>query len=116
MLQIPDVLQAWSVPLWAAWNLGRLLFTGMLVGLFAIMAAAWVTLMRLRKRHTDLSSDLEFVKALAKEAAGVAMKRRRSVTPHEKDNLTYVTDLDQDLERLIRGRLGARFPDDALTG
>ncbi len=64
----------------------------------------------------DLSSDLEFVKALAKESAGVAMTRRRSITPHEKDNLTYVTDLDQDLERLIRGRLGERFPDDALTG
>jgi myo-inositol-1(or 4)-monophosphatase len=27
-----------------------------------------------------------------------------------------VTDLDQDLERLIRQRLGSRFPDDSLTG
>ena len=62
----------------------------------------------------DLSSDLEFVKALAIEAAGVAMTRWRSVTPHEKDNLSYVTDLDQDLERLIRGRLGERFPDDVV--
>ncbi len=64
----------------------------------------------------DLSSELEFVKALAQEAAGVALARCRGVTPHEKSNLTYVTDLDQDLERLIRGRLGARFPDDGLTG
>ncbi len=38
------------------------------------------------------------------------------MTTHEKDNLSYVTDLDQDLERLIRDRLGSRYPDDALTG
>jgi myo-inositol-1(or 4)-monophosphatase len=38
------------------------------------------------------------------------------VTPQEKSNLSYVTDLDNDLERMIRDRLGARFPDDALTG
>ncbi len=64
----------------------------------------------------DLADDLEFVKTLAQEAAGVALSRCQRVTPHEKENLSYVTDLDQDLERLIRGRIGARFPDDALTG
>jgi myo-inositol-1(or 4)-monophosphatase len=64
----------------------------------------------------DLAAELEFVKALALEAAGIARMRSRKVTPHEKDNLSYVTDLDQDLERLIRERLGARFPDDVLTG
>jgi len=64
----------------------------------------------------DLASELEFVKALAIETAEVARARCRRVTPQEKANLTYVTDLDNDLERLIRGRLGARFPDDALTG
>jgi fructose-1,6-bisphosphatase/inositol monophosphatase family enzyme len=64
----------------------------------------------------DFAADLEFVKALAQEAAGVALARCRSVTPHEKENLSYVTDLDQDLECLIRGKLGARFPDDVLTG
>jgi fructose-1,6-bisphosphatase/inositol monophosphatase family enzyme len=64
----------------------------------------------------DLADDLEFVKSLAREAAGVALSRRRSVTPQEKENLTYVTDLDHDLERLIRDRLGERFPDDVLTG
>jgi fructose-1,6-bisphosphatase/inositol monophosphatase family enzyme len=66
--------------------------------------------------RSDLAADLEFVKSLATEAAGVAMKRRRNVTPQEKENLSYVTDLDQDLERLIRQRLGDRFPDDSLTG
>ena len=64
----------------------------------------------------DLAAELEFVKALALEAAEVAMSRCQRVTPHEKANLSYVTDLDNDLERLIRGRLGARFPEDALTG
>jgi myo-inositol-1(or 4)-monophosphatase len=65
---------------------------------------------------SDLAAELEFVKALALEAADVARARCERVTPHEKANLSYVTDLDNDLERLIRGRLGARFPDDALTG
>jgi fructose-1,6-bisphosphatase/inositol monophosphatase family enzyme len=64
----------------------------------------------------DLAQELEFVKSLALEAAEVARARRGRVTPHEKDNLSYVTDLDQDLERLIRERLGERFPGDTLTG
>jgi fructose-1,6-bisphosphatase/inositol monophosphatase family enzyme len=64
----------------------------------------------------NLESELEFVKALATEAAEIARARRRHVTPKEKSNLTYVTDLDHDLERLIRDRLHARFPDDSLTG
>jgi fructose-1,6-bisphosphatase/inositol monophosphatase family enzyme len=64
----------------------------------------------------DLSEELSFVKSLAREAAELALARCRRVTTHEKDNLSYVTDLDQDLERLIRERLGSRYPDDALTG
>jgi myo-inositol-1(or 4)-monophosphatase len=64
----------------------------------------------------DLAAELEFVKALAVEAAGLARSRCERVTPHEKANLSYVTDLDQDVERLVRERLGERFPDDVLTG
>src|SRR5689334_16612329 len=64
----------------------------------------------------DLAVELEFVKALAVEAAAVAMGRSERVTPEEKANLSYVTDLDRDLEMLIRGRLGERFPEDRLTG
>jgi myo-inositol-1(or 4)-monophosphatase len=63
-----------------------------------------------------LQSELQFVKDLAAEAAAEALGRCRRVTPQEKANLSYVTDLDHDLERLIRGRLGDRFPDDRLTG
>ena len=63
-----------------------------------------------------LDVELEFAKALALEAAEIARGRCRCVTPEEKANLSYVTDLDRDLETLIRDRLGARFPDDALTG
>lgn len=65
---------------------------------------------------TPLADDLVFVKALAVEVAEVARGRARSVKPREKANLSYVTDLDHDLETLIRSRLGARFPDDVLTG
>jgi len=64
----------------------------------------------------DLAADLEFIKDLALEATEVALARCRAVAPHEKANLSYVTDLDQYLEQLIRKRLGARFPDDVLTG
>ena len=64
----------------------------------------------------ELAAELEFVKDLALKAADVARERCQGVAPHEKANLTYVTDLDQYLEQLIRKRLGARFPDDVLTG
>jgi myo-inositol-1(or 4)-monophosphatase len=64
----------------------------------------------------ELSPELEFVKSLVLEAAELARARCRQVTTHEKDNLSYVTDLDRDVERLLRERLGARYPDDVLTG
>jgi myo-inositol-1(or 4)-monophosphatase len=64
----------------------------------------------------DLAAELEFVKVLAIETAAVAKARWRNVSPREKANLSYVTDLDHDVERLIRERLGARFPGDVLMG
>jgi myo-inositol-1(or 4)-monophosphatase len=67
-------------------------------------------------RGPDLDAELTIVRELAREAAAVALDRCGRVTPEEKANLSYVTDLDRDLERLIRDRLAARFPDDALTG
>jgi fructose-1,6-bisphosphatase/inositol monophosphatase family enzyme len=63
-----------------------------------------------------LTAELEFVKSLTLEAAQIARDRSAGVTPQEKDNLSYVTDLDHDLERFIRGRLASAFPDDSLTG
>jgi fructose-1,6-bisphosphatase/inositol monophosphatase family enzyme len=63
------------------------------------------------------SDELEFVKELAADAARTALARSsRGVTPTEKSNLSFVTDLDRDLETLIRERLAKRFPDDALSG
>jgi myo-inositol-1(or 4)-monophosphatase len=67
-------------------------------------------------RTAGLDADLEFVKTLALETARVALTRAKNVTPQEKSNLSYVTDLDHDLELMIRGRLAERFPDDKLTG
>ena len=66
--------------------------------------------------RSDFSTELDFVKNLATEAAAVAIARAKRVTPVEKANLSFVTDLDQDLEKLIRRRLGEQFPDDRLTG
>ena len=58
------------------------------------------------------AEELEFVKELASESAAVAISRAKRVTFVEKANLSFVTDLDQDLEQLIRRRLGERYPDD----
>ncbi|RUL86328.1 inositol monophosphatase [Tautonia sociabilis] len=60
--------------------------------------------------------ELDFARAIASEAAEIARSRCDRVRPQEKENLSYVTDLDHDLERLIRDRLASRFPDDVLTG
>jgi fructose-1,6-bisphosphatase/inositol monophosphatase family enzyme len=65
---------------------------------------------------TTLGEDLAFVQELAREAAAIALSRARRVTRQEKANLSFVTDLDHDLELLIREKLSKRFPDDVLTG
>lgn len=64
----------------------------------------------------EYADELAFVKAMAMEAAGVALDRAKAVKREEKANLSFVTDLDRDLEQLIRRRLGERYPDDRLTG
>lgn len=64
----------------------------------------------------EFSAELDIVKNLAAEAAAEALQRAKRVTPKEKANLSYVTDLDLDLERLIRDRLRQHFPGDLLTG
>jgi fructose-1,6-bisphosphatase/inositol monophosphatase family enzyme len=64
----------------------------------------------------ELAAELEFIRTLATEAAALAISRSKRVTPVEKANLSFVTDLDQDIEQLIRRRLSERFPNDRLTG
>ncbi len=61
-------------------------------------------------------SELEFVKAIAREAAGRALAQAKQVTPVEKANQSFVTSLDFELEQFLRGRLAAEYPDDQLTG
>jgi fructose-1,6-bisphosphatase/inositol monophosphatase family enzyme len=63
-----------------------------------------------------LADDLEYVKSLAVEVSVLARERSKAVKPQEKANQSYVTDLDLELERLLRDRLAARFPEDRLTG
>ena len=60
--------------------------------------------------------ELEFAKALALEAAGIARGRAASAKASEKVDRSFVTDLDVDLERLCRERIAAEYPDDQLTG
>lgn len=65
---------------------------------------------------TRYGGELELVRGIASEAAELALKRSKDVTPTEKANHSYVTELDKDLEILIRRRLGEAYPDDRLTG
>ncbi|QEH33692.1 Sensor protein ZraS [Aquisphaera giovannonii] len=99
MLRIPEVIQAWSVPAWAAWNLGRVLFAGVLVGVCAIMAAAWIALRRLRKRHTDLSSDLE----------AAADERRRAVQALRHTEALYYSLVETLPQNILRKDLDGIF-------
>ena len=55
----------------------------------------------------DYDAELRFVTEMVRGAAELAVGRSRSVTPHEKANHSFVTDLDRDLEILIRERLAA---------
>jgi myo-inositol-1(or 4)-monophosphatase len=67
-------------------------------------------------RGSGLESELALVKYLAREVAEIALARCKRVRPQEKANHTFVTDLDHDLEEMIRDRLSAEYPDDLLTG
>lgn len=63
-----------------------------------------------------LAKELEFVKSLAREGSRIALERAAAATPVEKQNRSYVTATDLELERLFRERLGDAYPDDVLTG
>lgn len=65
---------------------------------------------------SNLAQELAFVKELALEVAEIARSRSKAVRPQEKENLSYVTDLDHFLEQHIRERLGRQYPEDVLTG
>jgi myo-inositol-1(or 4)-monophosphatase len=63
-----------------------------------------------------MAEELEFVRGLAAEVAAIARSRAQGVTPREKANFSYVTELDDDLERFLRERIGSKYPDDVLSG
>jgi myo-inositol-1(or 4)-monophosphatase len=66
--------------------------------------------------RSGLARELEVAKGLAAEAATLARARAASVTPVEKANQSFVTDIDHDIEQLIRRRLAEWFPNDQITG
>jgi myo-inositol-1(or 4)-monophosphatase len=63
-----------------------------------------------------LADDLEFAKILAVEASALARARHALVEAQEKTNKSFVTDLDLDLEKMIRQRIAQKYPDDVLSG
>jgi histidinol-phosphatase len=66
----------------------------------------------------DLAADLELAHALADAADAVAMGRFRAVdlVVETKPDLTPVTEADRAVEELLRARLGAARPGDAILG
>lgn len=61
-------------------------------------------------------SPLTFARDLAEEAGADAMRRFHTATVKLKPDGTEVTDADVAVERLMRQRIEARFPDHAILG
>ncbi|WP_165221328.1 sensor histidine kinase [Aquisphaera insulae] len=99
MLQIPDVILAWSVAPWAMWTWSRVLLTCALIGLCVVMFAAWVTLRRLRKSHTDLSYNLE----------AAADERRRAVQALRESEVLYYSLVETLPQNILRKDLDGAF-------
>ncbi|MGH6946769.1 MAG: inositol monophosphatase family protein [Kiloniellales bacterium] len=71
------------------------------------------------KSDDGLSARLDFAAALAREAGALALglfKRRHELTVERKGLQDHATAADVAVEKLIRERLAARFPDDAFLG
>jgi myo-inositol-1(or 4)-monophosphatase len=60
--------------------------------------------------------DIEFVKALAREAGERALRMLVDMKPEFKADNSYVTHIDRETEQLIRGRLAERYPNYAFQG
>ena len=76
-----------------AWQLA------MLIGLVALMAVAGIALWRLRKRHSDLSTDLE----------AVAAERRRAVKALRETEVFYHSLVETLPQHILRKDLDGRF-------
>jgi histidinol-phosphatase len=68
--------------------------------------------------HPDLRADLDLAHALADEADALTMARFRAsdLRVDTKPDLTPVTDADRAVEEMIRARLAAQRPGDAILG
>jgi myo-inositol-1(or 4)-monophosphatase len=62
------------------------------------------------------SHELATAKHLARVAAGIALSRAEGASPKEKANRSFVTEVDLELEAMIRAGLAKEFPNDLLTG
>jgi histidinol-phosphatase len=72
------------------------------------------------RRHgseAELDGWLQFALAVADEADGIALRHfRADVDIASKADGTFVTEADTAIERLIRERIGDRFPDHGIVG
>jgi myo-inositol-1(or 4)-monophosphatase len=58
--------------------------------------------------------DIELIQGLMSSAGERAMKHFRKVKPTWKDNRTYVTDADLDVQEYLKEELERRFPEDGM--
>jgi histidinol-phosphatase len=70
-----------------------------------------------RGSRDELAEWLDFALAACDEADAIALRHfRREMDIRTKPDRSFVTDADQAIERLIRERVSARFPDHGLVG
>lgn len=60
--------------------------------------------------------DIEFVKAVAREAGTRALTMIADIQPELKADNSYVTHVDRETEQFVRHRLAERYPDFAFQG
>ena len=76
-----------------------------------------MTLLSLPDPSTEIGAAVEVVLAACDEADAISLASvRRNVRIETKPDASFVTEADTAVERAIRERIGARFPDHGLVG
>src|SRR5271165_2285100 len=87
------------VPLASVWWVDHPVVVGVVLGLLLLMAGAGISLWRLRKRHSDLSTDLE----------AVAAERRQAVRALRETEVLYHSLVETLPQMILRKDLDGRF-------
>lgn len=72
--------------------------------------------MKTGERMTEVTSILEEISAIARQAGDIALRSFGRVNPEMKADHSFVTDADRRVEEFIREQLASRFPADNVIG